>query len=80
MLLYRWVKDDVERNYANQQHVIADDPVCYRPTYLYDIAVSQVPHYDFTCEHDYYDYYYDTASEYELVDYDETATGNGSDV
>lgn len=57
--LCRWVRDDLERQDANQHHIIADDPVCYRPLYLYNIAVSQVPPYDFTCDHDYYDYYYD---------------------
>jgi len=27
--------------------------------------VSQVPAYDFTCDHDYYEYYYDTDPEYD---------------
>ena len=64
------MRDDLERKAASQQHIIADKPVCYRPLYLYNIEVSQVPAYDFTCDHDYYDYYYD--------DYDESARNNDS--
>jgi len=72
--LCRWVRLDLERKDAGQQHVIADDPVCYRPKFLHDVDVSQVPRYDFTCEHDYYDYYYETDSEYEFENYDTVAT------
>jgi len=79
-LLCRWVRDDLQRKDVGQQHVIADEPVCYRPKFLYSVAVSQVPAYDFTCEHEYYDYYYDyeTDSEYEFNNYDTRAADNDS--
>jgi len=67
------VRDDLERREASDQHVIADDPICYRPMYLDGIRVADVPHYDFTCDHDYYDYFYDNEideSEFELDNYD----------
>ena len=83
VLLCRWVRDDLQRKAAGEQHVIADEPVCYRPLYLYNIEVSQVPAYDFTCDHDYYDYYYDTdsESEYEFDNYHApAATDNDSSV
>ena len=75
----RWVRDDLEKSDTSQQRrIVADDPVCYRPRYLHNIAVSDVPRFEFTCDHDYYDcdhdyydYYYDTESEYELSNYDD---------
>jgi len=70
--LRRWVRDDLEKSDTSQQRrIVADDPVCYRPRYLHNIAVSDVPRFEFTCDHDYYDYYYDTESEYELSNYDD---------
>jgi len=52
---------------AKSHHeLIADDPVCYRPRYLHNVPVSEVQPFDFTCDHDYYDYYYDT--DYDQVD------------
>jgi len=54
------VRDDLEKSDTSQQRrIVADDPVCYRPRYLHNIAVSDVPRFEFTCDHDYYDYYYD---------------------
>jgi len=77
-VIRRWVRDDVVRTDGTQHRVIADDPVCYRPLYLYNIAVSQVPPYDFTCDHDYYDYYYEDtdAADYESEHYDTVETNN----
>lgn len=73
------MRDDLQRKVAGEQHVIADEPVCYRPLYLYNIEVSQVPAYDFTCDHDYYDYYYDTDSEYDETDMDHHDNDSSSD-
>jgi len=68
LLRCRWVREDLQRKAASEQHVIADEPVCYRPLFLYTVKVSQVPAYDFTCDHDYYDYYYESDSEYNNYD------------
>jgi len=51
--------------------MIADDPDCYRPDFLHNVPVSQVEEFDFTCLHDYYDYYYDTDYDVDDSDYDE---------
>jgi len=55
----RWVRDDLERKAAGETHIISDDPVCYRPEYLKDIRVSEIPDDEYTCSHDYYDYFYE---------------------